>query len=294
MNQIEKKDRRSSFGITAVIILTLYSITIIGALLWALNSSLKARLDFRANLFGLPKKFMFGNFISAFHELSVPIEKGAGTDNVYLWGMIFNSLLIAVVPVTVRILTTAICSYTIAKYNFRGKQLIYNIIIIVMIMPIVGNLPSAMQISKAIGFYDKIWATWLTSGVIWTSDFLILYAVYKGIPWDYAEAALIDGATDWQVYWKIMIQLSKTTILVLVLIGFIASWNDYNTSLIWLPSYPSLAYGLYYFQFSNSQIASSITIQLSACSISILPIFIVFMIFKDKMMGCLTMGGLKG
>lgn len=292
--KLEREDSRSPASIIALIVIFLYSASLLGLFLWGVLSSLKSRLDFRSNLFGLPKVWMFENYINAFKELVVPIAVGEGTRNVYLPEMIFNSLLTSVIPIVINVFTTSICAYTLAKYRFRCNGLIYNVLIIVMVLPIVGNLPSQLQFQRSLGVYDKIWWLCLTAGTVWTGNWLILHAIYKSISWEFAEAAFIDGAGHHAVYWRIMLPLSRTTILVLCLLGFITNWNDYQLSLIYLPSWPTLAYGLYDFQFSKAQIASAVTIQLSASILSALPSFALFMIFKNKMMGALTMGGLKG
>lgn len=208
--------------------------------------------------------------------------------------MVFWSVLTSVIPAIINVTFTAICSYTLAKYNFRAKNFIYKTFIVVMILPIVGSLPSNLEFLHAIGAYDKIWWLFISSCQVWTGSWLILYAVYKSISWEFAEAAFIDGAGHHAVFWRIMLPLSRSTLFVLILLSFITRWNDFQLSLIWFPSYPTLAYGLYFFQFANAQAASSEPIKLAAAILSSIPSFILFVSFKDKMMGALTMGGLKG
>lgn len=289
-----RADRRTVASIIVFCILLIFSLWLIGLFLWAFLSSLKARLDFRSNLFGLPVNWMFSNFIAAFKELYVEIQSGAGSRNVYLWEMIFNSLLVSIVPPLFLLLGTSICMYTLAKYKFKGRNLIYNLFIIVMVLPIVGNLPSALQFQMSIGVYGKIWWMWLTAPAVWTGPWLILYAGFKTLSWEFAEAAFIDGAGHHRVFWTIMLPMLKTVILVLFLLQFISRWNDYQMSLIWLPKNPTLAFGLFMFQFSKAQIASSVTVQLAAAILAAIPSLILFIIFKDKMMGSLSVGGLKG
>ena len=164
----------------------------------------------------------------------------------------------------------------------------------VMIMPIINSLPSVLEFTHKIGMYDFLPWILVTSCTVWTGSWMILYAIYKSISWEYAEAAFIDGAGHHRVFWTIMLPMSIGPIVVLILLNFITRWNDYQFSLIWFPSYPTLAYGLYYFQFTSAQAASSEPIQIAAAIISAVPCLALFMIFKEKMMNSLTMGGLKG
>jgi len=94
---------------------------------------------------------------------------------------------------------TAISAYVIAKYRFPGRNLLYTIGIVVMIVPIVGSLPSAMQISKALGVYDNmLLRILLCHGCVFSGfNFLLLHGNFKEMPWDYAEAVFIDGGNHY-------------------------------------------------------------------------------------------------
>ena len=88
--------------------------------------------------------------------------------------------------------------------------------------------------------------------------------------------------------------LVKTTIGALALLNFITYWNDYNTAMIYLPSMPTVSYGLYRFTRSTDNKATFVTVWVAACMLVTIPICIVFMLFKDKMIGNLAVGGIKG
>ena len=110
----------------------------------------------------------------------------------------------------------------------------------------------------------------------------------------YAEAAFIDGASHFTVFFRIMLPLVKTTFAALMLLSFISFWNDYYTPMIYLPSMPTLSYGLYYYSHSSGQGQSLIPMQLAACMIASFPIMILFLALRKRLMGSLTLGGLKG
>ena len=290
---IERKEARSAWSIVAMILIGFVSLTYVFLFGWSILNSFKGTLEFETNLFGLPERFRYGNYVDTFSQLYVLVRNGAHLRKVFLPEMSMWGVYFALVPAIVNTLACAICSYTLAKYKFRGRELIYNVLIFVMIFPIIGALPSNLQFTHQIGMYNKpLWVI-ITNCSIWTGNWLILVATYKGISWEYAEAAFIDGAGHWQIFFKIMLPMSKTVLLVLILLKFIGLWNDYNTSLIWFPSYPTLAYGVYYFQQTNTGSASE-PVQLAAAVLSAVPSLILFLCFKEKMMNSLTMGGLKG
>ena len=124
--------------------------------------------------------------------------------------------------------------------------------------------------------------------------FFVFYASFKNVPKSYSEAAQIDGAGHCSILFRIYYPIVFNAILTIVLLYFIQYWNDYQTPLIFLPSMPTAAYGLFKFQSSTSGAASSIPIQLAACVFLALPIFVLFVIFKEKLIGNISIGGLKG
>jgi len=293
---LQRNDAKSVAGIVGCVLLAIYVSSLLAILIWGVISSMKGPLDFQLNLFGLPKKYHFENYTLAFEELFVLVKKssGVGKRKVRMFEMLFWSVLTSTVPAIINVVFTALCSYTLAKYKFALRNTIYNVLIFVMILPIVNSLPSSLEFTHKIGMYDFLPWLLVTSCTIWTGEWMILYAIYKSISWEYAEAAFIDGAGHHRVFWTIMIPMSIGPIFVLILLSFITRWNDYQFSLIWYPSYPTLAYGLYYFQFTSAQAASSEPIQIAAAILSAVPCLALFMIFKEKMMNSLTMGGLKG
>ena len=125
--------------------------------------------------------------------------------------------------------------------------------------------------------------------------FLVLYATFKGIPRDYMEAAQMDGAGHYRIMFTIMWPMASATILVYMINMLIGLWNDWSTALIWFPSSPTIAYGLYRFSSNGTgNTASGVPVQCATCVISAVPAVIFFACFKNKIVGKIAVGGLKG
>ena len=124
--------------------------------------------------------------------------------------------------------------------------------------------------------------------------FLVFYATFKSLSWGYAESAFIDGASHWTVMTRIMLPLVKTSFLAIFILNFIVYWNDYQAPMLYLPSYPTMAYGLFYMKFIATQGFGKIPMQLTGCIILSIPSLVLFIAFQGKLMGNLTVGGLKG
>ena len=91
-----------------------------------------------------------------------------------------------------------------------------------------------------------------------------------------------------------MIPMIRTAIVALFILGFIGSWNDYMTPMVYLPSMPTIAYGLFTFRNSSDSLVAAIPMQITGCVVVMIPIMVIFIIFRNKIMGNLALGGLKG
>ena len=141
--------------------------------------------------------------------------------------------------------------------------------------------------------YNTMWGNWIQKFHFLGMYFLVYYAAFKSFPNTYLDAAYIDGAGEWRTFLNVTLPLVRNTFLTILLIRFIDYWNDYQTPLLYIPSYPTLAVGLY--NLSNSTVGelSWVPRKVAACLILLLPIMALFIAFRDKLMGSLTMGGSK-
>lgn len=287
-----EKKLNSVFAIVVFIILILYTITLLVPFGWTLLTSLKARLEYISSPFGLPKNWLFKNYLDVFQALSIPIQ---GVREAYLPELFLNGFLYAFISSMIMIFTNCVVGYVVAKYRCVVGRIIYSVVIINMILPVVGTLPSELQIMRVLGFYDNMIGIYLMKISFGGTNFLIFYAMFKSISWSYAEAAFVDGASNFAVFWRIMLPMALPTFFALVLLQFITFWNDWQASLIYFPSYPTAAYALYTFQFPGAgNKTTGVPYIMAACILVAMPIIILFLIFKNKIIGTATVGGLKG
>lgn len=298
MKKMKVKDSfmRQPFSVFIFVLLIVYCISFLVPLFWAFYSSFKGNLDFIANKFALPKEWKFTNYPEVFSELYQRVQtKDGGFRKVYAWEMIGNALFYSIFATFMSTLSHCLSSYAAARYSkYFVCRLLYPIVIVTMVLPIIGSLGAELNFLRAIGAYDNVVFLCIMKGGFLGSNFLIFYATFKGISWEYAEAAFIDGASHARVMFTIMLPLAKVTVLCLALTTFIGLWNDWQTSMIYLPSFPMAAYGLYAFQFNYTNNTSGTNYLMAACTLVVVPILILFIAFRNKLMGSLTVGGLKG
>lgn len=289
---VKKKTLNSVFSITFFAVLILYAVSLIVPFIWTFLTSLKARLEYIGSPFGLPKNWRFVNYIEVFKALSVSIQ---GTRDAYLPELFLNGFAYAFISSMIMIFTNCVVGYIVAKYKCLASRAIYSVVIINMILPVVGTLPSELQIMRVLGFYDNMLGIYLMKISFGGTNFLIFYAMFRSISWSYAEAAFVDGASHFSVFARIMLPMAMPTFFALVLMQFITFWNDWQASLIYFPSYPTVAYALYTFQFPGAgNRTTGVPYIMAGCILVALPIIVIFLVFKNKIMGTVAVGGLKG
>ena len=279
-----------------IIILTVYCISLLIPLFWMIVNSFKDAFIFKTKPFGLPDPWMFSNYAEAWNFLSVEIITAYGPRTFGVFHLAFNSVLRSVGIPVITIFFQAVCAYTLACYKFRGSRFLYMLGLVLMILPIVGNLPSGLLVAKTLGTYDNMIANILTApSMIFGLNFMILYGAYKAVPWTFAEAAFIEGAGHYRVMF-LMLRMVLSTCAVLFVMSFLGIWNDYQTPLVWLPSYPNLAYGLYLVRWnSTSGIDGATTpIVLATFVIVMIPTIIIYLAAQRLIERSFVVGGLKG
>ena len=284
------KEKFSSITIITLIILILYCVTFIVLLCWAVFATFKTGWDLEKNVLGLPRPFVW-NYSTIFKHFIVPIDNDL---QVGFIGLIFNSIAYCIGCTLSSAIVTCVTSYLCARFKFKFSEIVYTIVIVTMILPIVGNTPSVLYVTQKLGIYDTVFGTWLMSASFLGMNFLIFYNVFKSIPMTYTEAAEIDGANNFQVMLLVIMPLVKTLFFTICLINFIGFWNDYQTPLMYMPNHPTLSYGVYLMSRSSIKELSEGPMRLGSAVIMLIPILVIFLLLHKRLLGNLTVGGLKG
>ena len=272
------------------IILGLYCLMLIAPLIWSLLTSFKGDREFRADMISFPKSINFENYAYVFSRYYVPVEGGV----VDIFGMFANSILYALGSAIANTFTLCMTAYLCARYNFKFSKIIYTIVIVTMALPIVGNLPSEIQVASFFGLKDNIWFIWIMKANFLGMYFLVFYSYFKKLPKAYTEAAQIDGANHFQIFFKIAFPLVSLLFGTILLINFITFWNDYQTPLIYLPNKPTAMLGVYSMVFSTDTYLATKPRIMTSIMLVCIPVITLFSIFHKRLMGNLTIGGVKG
>ena len=266
------------------VLFSLYAFTLIFAMLWALMASLKSQTEFYQNVNGLPKEWMFSNYVTAFSSVQ------ANGHNMF--EMFWNSIWYSCGGAFLGVLTSSVTAYVVAKYKFPGRGLIYGIALVTMMLPLVGSFPSQYKVYSILGIIDTPFML-ITKAAGFGFNFMVLYSFFKTLSWTYAEAGFIDGASHAKVFFQIMLPQALPVIGSLFMVQVVQLWNDYMEPNLFLQSYPTLSSGLYIFQLEMTR-GINYPVLFAGLIISVIPVIILFVCFQNTMMESMSVGGIKG
>lgn len=277
-----------------LVFLGIYVISMAVPLLWAFFTSFKSNPEFRLNVIGLPKEWAW-NYETVFEQFTVRVNTDTGVVNIGMGLMYVYSVLYAVGCAFFNTLVPCTTSYCCARFShWHFSKLVYAAVIVTMALPIVGNLPSEIRVAKALGLYDQIWGLWVMKANFLGMYFLVFYNSFKSMAVGFREAAKIDGAGNFRIFMNVEFPLIKNTFFTVMLINFITYWNDYQGALIYLPSYPTIALGMYWVANSPENVMSAMPMRMTGAMMMLIPILVIFLIFHKRLLNNLTVGGLKG
>ena len=334
MANIATKSKKSAadiiFKSVILTILIVYTISIFIVLLWGLITSFKTNADFMGNVLGLPsdprnweglttaarkinyerylEALKFGNYVEIFEKLKYTQEISyyplfatkavqIKAIDVTFFGMLGNTLYMAGVVSIVQVITCYTVAYLAAKYKFKFSGFIYGLVIVMMTIPTIGTTPAMIDLLQKLNLFGRHIGILIMRINFGGMYFLVFYAFFEGLPDSYTEAAEIDGANQMDVYIRIIIPLGINMIGTVALLYFVSNWNDYNMSFVYMPTVPTLAFGIYAFAHLNNRfngIEKHPALQMVGCFLTVTPILILFIFLKDRLMGNISAGGLKG
>lgn len=266
--------------VSYVFLISISCITIV-PFLWTLSSSLKGEKDI---VFSLPPQFIptyptLNNFITVWETLPIPL---------YLW----NSVIITFFGVVLPLLLCSIAAFPIARMNFKGRDIIFLLIIATMMVPSeVTMIPVYLVINKLnlMGTFSGV----IIPGAVTAFGIFFMRQGFIDIPREIDESAVIDGANVWQIFWKLMFPMVKPMLGVLAILSFIGAWNSFLWPLLVLDDankYP-ITLGLYKLQGTFS---ANTRLVAAGAMIALIPIIGVFISFQRYFIEAAYASSVKG
>lgn len=290
-------NRLTVFPIIILAILLLYAIVLFGLLAYALFVSTRSpkSSDFSGTYLMMTNKNFYFNLADIFKLVHITQSSGKVSS---LTDVLANSLIYSIGSAFVKTLVPCLAAYACARFHFKTSKIVYTAVLLAMMIPVVGSLPSELRLAYSLNLVNNMAGVIMLKANMLGLYFFVMYSSFKSVPSAYFEAAKIDGANNWQILFKIGFPLIKNVFLTIMLINFVTFWNDYQTPMVYLLDKPTLGYILWQLiggtGVPGDQSLKTGVYAFNMVILSSLPVVILFAIFKDKFMGNLTMGGIKG
>jgi len=272
---------RRAYAITVYVLLGLGSLAFLFPLLWMVTTALKPDTQ----LFAYPPEWIprppiWSNFRDAIEYFP-------------FWRYFWNSTVVTVLSVTGQVLSASIVAYGFAKLRWPGREVVFFFVLATLMIP--------NQVTMIPQFVIFTWLDWVDTLLpLFVPSFFgggafnvfLFRQYYRTIPREYNDAARIDGASEWRIYWQIILPQSKPVIATASIFAFLWTWNDFMGPVIYLhsPENFTLPIGLRAFQ---QQTGTEWDLLMAASLIVMLPVIILFFALQRYFVQGMAMSGLN-
>ncbi len=272
-----KKRRLSS--VISTLVLGILAITMLIPFLWMVSTSLMSEVEvyqFPPRLF--PKELKWSNYSGALTMLP--------------FGRFFlNTILVTSVGVLGQLITCSMAAYAFARLRFKGRDGLFAVFMSTMMVPSIVTLIPAYLIVATFGWMNTYWALFtpiLTS--VW--GIFLLRQFFQTIPTSYEEAARLEGASEWTIYWRVILPLSKPALATLAVFAFMNTWKDFLWPLLVTSRNDMRTLEVGIAMFSSLQ-GTNWPFQMAAAVVVLLPILVLFMATQRYFIEGISLSGLK-
>lgn len=272
-----------SYGLaTAHTILVLWAIVSVLPLLWAILSSLKADREILSSPLALPAGIRLDNF-------------GRAWEQAHIGQYFLNTLIVVVLSLAGTLITAAMAAYVFARFTFRFRRFLYYFFIAGMAFPMFMALVPLFFVVKNVGMLNSHLGLILVY-IAYSLPFSIFFmtSFFRTLPQSVAEAAILDGASQWRLFWAIMLPMARPGLISIGIFNFIGQWNQYLLPLVLVQDESKyvIAQGLANLAISQGY-KNDISGLFAGLTIAIVPILVVYVVFQRKVQSGMTAGALK-
>ena len=278
MKKLAKREN-IKLRVFAIIILIVASIIVVIPYIWMLSNSFKSTKEavMHPNLL-IPENPTIDGYVKVLTKSPF-----------FSW--LKNSVIVTGVNTIIVLFTSTLLGYVFARFEFKGRQLLFNILMYTMMVPAQVTMITSFLLIDSIGLYDNLLALIIPAFVNAFGVYLCKQYIEE-IPKSLIESARIDGASDFMIYWKIVIPQIRPAIGSLAIFTFLQYWNDYLNPLLFLSSKDRMTLPLALSYFST-QHTSDLSAVMAASALIMIPSAIVFIIFQKQFVKGIAMTGMK-
>lgn len=247
---------------------------------WMISASLKLEKDvFSFPIVWIPKDPQWHNYVEIWQK--VPLLTG-----------FYNSTKLTVCVTVLQLLTSSFAAYAFAKLEFPGRNTIFMMYVMTIAIPWQVYMVPQFVMMTNFGLTDSHLGLILMHAFTATGVFMIRQ-FFMGIPNELLEAARIDGLSEYGIWLKIMLPLSKPAMATLCITSFVFEWNDFMGPLIYLATNSKRTIQLMLRMF-NTQYSSNYALIMAAATVALIPVFILFVFLQKYFVEGVATSGIKG
>lgn len=276
-----KLKTKASLSLKYFAVLLMCCVILLPILIFLL-SSFKTNQEFaKTTLFQLPEAFDLENYKQVF-------IKG------HLLTAYRNTLILLLFGVTLNILFGTMLAYALGRFQFRARGLILAMIMGARVIPTITTQVATFTVIKSIGLYDTLWAPILLyAGTDVVQIFLYLQFI-ESIPYELDESAKLAGASNFRIYWDIILPLMKPATVTAVILKVVAIYNDMYIPYLYLASDKNLVISTALLRFNGSAYGSQVPILAASFILVMIPMLILYILAQNLIFDGITAGSVKG
>lgn len=261
------------------VLLLLYSLIAVALILLTVLSSFKTKSDLVNNTLGFPRSFTLDNY-----EQVLLKDK--------FWLYFINSTVLAVGGVALLLFISSMMGYGLSKFRFKGRSGLRTYFLMGLMFPIqLGILPLFVML-RALDLINNLFGLILLYAANMSFAVFVLSNFLRTVPNALIECARIDGASEFRIYWKIILPMSRPVLSTVGLISFVTMWNDFYMPLVFLTkeNVRTLTLGVY--RYLNNFLENWHLV-FAAVTVALVPVIVVFFMFSNQIIAGLTGGAVK-
>lgn len=280
--QTHRPGARLSWGRGLVyIVLTVGGLITLLPFVWAILSSFKSSAEIiRVPPTFWPETWTLASYVTIFTDPEVPLGR-----------FFLNSLFVASLHVATTLFTSSLAGYVFAKFRFRAQSVFFGFILAQLMIPFQIVMIPAYLILARLHLVDSLWGLIVPSMVDAFGIFLMRQSI-ASIPSELIDAARIDGASEFRIFWNIILPQLGAPLSALGIFNFMASWNDYLWPLIVITTHDRRTLPLL-LTWYNTQHTTRHDLTMTASVIVLLPILLVYIVLQRRFVASLAMTGFK-
>ncbi len=208
------------------------------------------------------------------------------------WRYAGNSLYLCVMTVIGTVASSALAAYGFSRIAWRGRDKVFLILLTTMMIPFPVVMVPIFGLFKSLGWLGTFKPLWVPSFFAGAFNVFLLRQFFLTLPADLTEAARIDGCTEFQIFWKVILPLCRPALVVVTLFQFMATWNDFLGPLIYLTEQKDFTLTLALQSFQSQNGGTSWHFLMAASTLVVLPVLALFFLAQKTFIeGIATTGG---